>query len=329
MKKTKKFVNIIALLLTIVVLFGCAGCTSRITKERQRIFKQINTTLIRNTQYKFVCDTYYLDENGKTLFRDIVAERLKKDGKDVKSLENFGTVRFQNNTMSFNFQYKQEKKWFSNDVKYFYAVGLINLTDYSVSSYYFQNEHKSMPYVALTRTHLIKYTRANNEGTHDCIIINLETNEIEEKKNVARNAIVQESFGEELTSYEPSTIYSVNGVDYAVYRNCLIDDKGNEIPVPTYKYVKERNEELRKIDEILDGVQDDDVAAYFLTNGEELFVGYASAGAGFGILANLYFTNPVIFKCDLSFENFEYIACLDDVGVYSFDRELEIIKIQK
>ena len=329
MKKIKRLGKITALLMTLSALFGCLGCASGITKERERIFEQINTMLTRNTQYKFVCDTYYLDENGKTLFRDIVTEQLKKDGKDVKTLQNFWTVRFQNNTMCFNFQYKQEKKWFSDDIKYFYAVGFIDLTDYSVSSYYFQNEYKKMPYVALTQTHLVQYTQDNGEGRHDCVFINLETKEIEEKKNVARNAIIQESFGEEQTVYEPTTVYSVNGVDYTVYRDCLIDDKGDKIPVPTYDYVKERNEELRKIDEILGGEQDGKVAAYFLTNGEDLFVGYASAGAGLGILASLYFTKPVIFKCDLSFENFEYIACLDDVGVYSFDRELEIVKLQK
>lgn len=329
MKKIKELVKIISLLMIIGILFCCVGCTYGITQERERIFKQINTTLTRNTQYKFVCRSYCLDESGKTLFQDIVAEQLKKDGKDVKTLDNFGAVHFQNNTMAFTFQYKQEKKLFSDDIKYYYAVGLIDLKDYSVSSYYFQNEHKHMQYVALTQTHLVSYTCDYGEDLYDCIIIDLATGLIEEKNNIARNAIIHKSFGEELPLYEPSTLYTVNGVDYAVYRDHLVDKNGHEIPVPTYEYVKGRNAELKKINEILGGEQDGKVAAYFLSNGEELFVGYASDDAGFGILASLYFTNPVIFKCDLSFENFEYIACLDGVGVYNFDRELEIINLEK
>lgn len=320
-----KFGKVIALFLTISVLFCCAGCASeKITEKREQIFKQINDVLPRNTQYKFVYDTYYLDENGKTLFKDIVAERLKKDGKDVETSENFRTVRFQNNVLAFAFQYKQEKKLFGNETKYFHAVGLIDLTDYSVSPYYFQNEHKKMS-VGLTQTHLILYSSSNENNLYDYVIINLESNEITEMKNVSHYQNISKSFGEQLTTYKPPQVYSVNDADYNVYRTSLEDAEGKQIPVPTYEYVKERSEELRKIDEILGGLQDDKVAAHFLTDGDELFVSYASDSVGFGILASLYFTKPVIFKCDLTFEKFEYVACLDDVDTYNYDNYLEII----
>ena len=322
-----KFGKIIALFLTISVLFCCAGCVSeKIMKKREQIFKQINDVLPRNTQYKFVYDTYYLDENGKTLFKDIVGERLKKDGKDVETSENFRTVRFQNNVLAFAFQYKRKKKLFGNEIKYFHAVGLIDLTDYSVSPYYFQNEHKKMS-IGATQTHLLLHSNSNEKNLYDYVIINLESNEITEMKNVSPN--VSKSYGEELTVYKPPRVYSVNDAYYNVYRTSLEDEEGNKIPVPTYEYVKGRSEELRKIDEILGGLQDDKVAAHFLTDGDELFVSYASDNGGFGIFANLYFTKPVIFKCDLTFEKFEYVACLDNVDTYNYDRYLEIVNTSK
>ena len=48
-----KFGKIIALFLTISVLFCYAGCASvKIIKKREQIFKQINDVLPRNTQYE-------------------------------------------------------------------------------------------------------------------------------------------------------------------------------------------------------------------------------------------------------------------------------------
>ena len=316
--KIKIIKRLLMLLMVAAISFSCSSCDFFSDVEQYRevrrndLFNQINK-IEKNPNYAFIHSGGYLSINEEINFQTLVEEKIREDGKNIKETF-FDFNRFQDDIIGFIYRYKVEERFLGiNDNNNSYAVGTISLNDYCISIQYLKCKYENFSSIFLSDTHYtFKGTDADNktkdgEKTFKFITIDIKSGEMREWNN-EEDAL--EFAGESIPYYYNTKKYTENGIEYGVSSSSLIpnDSQNNFIRVPTQYEVKEKSDEMKKIAEILDD-EFHGIDGTFFTNGDELFIGFYASHGMFGIESNMTF--PVIFKCDASFENFEYIGCIN------------------
>jgi hypothetical protein len=125
-----------------------------------------------------------------------------------------------------------------------------------------------------------------------------------------------------LTNTFNYSTYTENGTVYKVSANTLTNEEENGlINAPSFGYVLDRSETLQEIKAIV-GINSNDVYSCFVTNGTELFLCFWS-NTLFGYEPDL---PAVVFRCDMSFESFEYVGMMYR-SYHSVEGLISIIKL--
>lgn len=323
----KLLTTILSAILVLGMSFGFSGC---LDKRWQEIFDQVNQ-IEKSADFALVDSDTYMSAQEEIDFFSLLKEKIQEDGKKAE-LTDWFCARYQGNICQFLYRYKEENRLGGlNDKNNHYAVGTISLTDYSISVKYFKCAYEKLKSSAFSETHhlygLEDTDKEIKDGQYEVrrLTINRNSGEVREWEDAASSLAF---IGERIPSYSPPTTYTENGVEYILSDTAVFENNEQHntvICVPTYANMLEKTEEMKIISEILSRESGRlSIEGHFLTNGEDLFVGFISSYGMFGWEGDLVF--PVVFKCDLSLETFEYVGCIN-MRNCDFYKYLEVRRI--
>ena len=206
--------------------------------------------------------------------------------------------------VAFTYYYNNEFNWFGlnkNNVNY--AIGTMSLDDFSFSIHYLDLPSSNFDIEKTSTTHFCCKLEDDDEIVY--LLINRENGKIEEEWESMD--LVKENFKDEISIIYNHTTYTENGITYTVNSRSIENEEENvRIYTPSYELVMEKSEELQQINEVAkaDGYS---VSSAFITNGTELFLVYSKESGKFGSKCDLI---PVVFRCDISLQTFEYVGCM-------------------
>lgn len=323
--RTKKFLTaILSTILVATVCVSASGCRlfnefkeafDEIEAEKQAIFNQVNQ-IPKSDDFALVSHRQYVTSDNTIDFSALVKAKIAQDGKEINA-ERFSFAHYEGNISHFLFRYKEEKRVLGlNDKNNHYAVGTISTIDFSISIQYFQSEYESLESQALSETHhyykLEDSDKKNDEYKVGYLTIDRNNGTVQEWEN--RESAL-EFIGEQIPSYSHPKIFERDETKYLVndkriYRKNEQGENEQILSAPTYEEAFEKCAELRSVAEILgESEHGHYIEGNFLTNGEDLFVVFTSRFGMFGYQGKLRF--PIVFKCDLSLEHFEYVGCIN------------------
>ena len=327
----KKIILIIMIFTIMITLTGCGvldAIANQREKNRRKLFEEINQ-LEQNPNYALLCNSSYIYLNDEINFKSLLEQKLKEDNKKIKT-NDFETVLYENNTISFVYKYKTQKRFLGmNDNNNYYALGIIYLNDYSIDITYINNKYEELYIMGLTETSFIYGVEDNNNKPQngvidiDALVMNINTKEVKELESVPEALY---NNGKEIKEYANQNTYIEDGVEYIVYESHLEiknSEENNTIDIIRINNLLEKSDEMKKIIEILKIDTLYDLKLSFFTNNEQLFIGVFSSLGMFGYKSKLTF--PIIFKCDTKLQNFDYIGCIDYEND-AYYRNLQIIK---
>jgi hypothetical protein len=325
----KKFKRILALLMILGISFVCTGCYSEDTI--QELYNKIDQ-MEKSPNYAIIYAGGYISQTEEINFKELVKAKLKSDKKSTEN-SNIYFQRLEQNITRFIWKYKESNRMIGlNDNNNHYAIGTISLIDYSVSVQYFKCKYEKIDSISLSDTHFIldMYDIDNeiseNNYESKMVVISRETGE---KKEYSFDDNYRDSVGKLISTYKNPTTYIKNEIEYTTNTNLYYEENGkrNWIVPPRLIDIYKKSEDLTELYNILDNngsPYGTSLAGTFITNGEELFIVFYAEHGMFGVESAMQF--PVIFKCDTSLENFEYIGCVDSRQSYFSD--IEIIRIK-
>lgn len=303
------------------------------------MFEEIDK-IEKSSDYAIITDREYVTATEKIVFEDLVKNKISKDGHKIKT-EMSGIFHRYVDFIVFSYKYKTENRFLGiNNSNNCWAVGVISLDDLSIEIHYLKNKYETLNIAYSSNTHLcfnaldkdsVKDKDKYSDGDFDSITLNRTTEEITTGNYLHSPP---EIIGKEAETYENPKTFIYSGETYTVYDSSIWDENGEIVarlngsvkPVSfEYSDVLLLSPELREINAILGEVSDYEIAAFFFTNGEDLFVGFVTDMSMFGVQCNL--TCPVIFKTDLNFDSFEYIGCVSQNYMTNFYFTVQIDKI--
>lgn len=327
----KKILGIIMIFTIMITLTGCGvldAIANQREKNRRKLFEEINQ-LEQNPNYALLCNSSYIYLNDEINFKSLIEQKLKEDNKKIKT-NDLETVLYENNTISFVYKYKTQKRFLGiNDNNNYYALGIIYLNDYSIDITYINNKYEELYIMGLTETSFIYGVEDNNNKPQngvidiDALVMNINTKEVKELEGVPEALY---NNGKEIKEYTNQNTYIEDGIEYTVYESHLEiknSEENNTIDIIRINNLLEKSDEMKKIIEILKIDTLYDLKLSFFTNNEQLFIGVFSGLGMFGYKSKLTF--PIIFKCDTKLQNFDYIGCIDYEND-AYYRNLQIIK---
>ena len=332
MKKLMK--KIISLLLTVILclgmVIGFVGCeNSPWAIEERRLFGVVNE-IPKNPDYVLINDFEYRSAEKTVIWKEMIMEKVKADGKKIEGGRCIQDLYLKEpNTLEggfvvFAYQYSTEFPWFGLNVNNNnYAIGTIFLDDFSFEINYISLPYSQCSVAMVSETHFCCYVKGtvNKKEWQEFLLINRANGKAEKTWKSLDEAT--ENFQGAIAQNHNQRTYTENGVDYTLFQvnNTCIENKELKISieVPTYEYALKYSQELKIIDAEL---QKRYVDAWFMTNGTELFVVYTKKIGMFGSESHL---NPIVFRCDTTLENFEYIGCMFSYQWY-YPEEMVIIK---
>ncbi len=340
----------IGLLVFAVTLFfavSCDSCTFPWEERREQIYREIDQ-IERSADYAIVTDESYRSQKEEIQFKDIVDEKIEKDGYKIKSDGYFNACRY-GDFIAFVRLYHSGNRFFGlNDYNQHYAVGVIPLEDFSAEIYYLTNRYEKM-YASLTETHLLltvkdedakkKYNENGDEIlSFDYYSLERGTGKI---KFFDDKASAREVTGEEAARYQNPTVFSWKDerftIDNQTKYSFIYNEEKELVAMSNGSYafddaflleyvdVLSVSSELQTVNGILGEGNEYAIDVYFFTDGEDLFVGFVTDIGMFGIECNL--TCPVLFKTNLDFDRFEFIGCVSGRYMNDFYHCVEIKKI--
>ena len=317
MRKIKRLLAIfLTVLLTVGMSLGFVACRPYPWEiEEQRIFDEINQ-IEKNSNYALINDWEYRSADRAVVWKDLITEKIQADGKKQETSTCYTDLYLKepNTTnggfVAFAYSYDSEFAWFGlNKNTKKYAIGTISLADYSFKIHYLKLPYSKFYVVQTSETHFC--CSAEDGETTSYVLVNRESGKIEKKWDNFES--VKEHFTNGINQVYNRDTYTEDGIVYNVYRSCLESEDGVRINPPSYEYVQEKSEEMQRIQSIA-GASDSTVDCVFITNGTELFVVFNYSQGMLGALSHLA---PVVFRCDTSFETFEYIGCVSHVSTYN------------
>ena len=305
----KKFILLVLFSFITILCSSCQKMIEARNKARLELYNNISE-IGNNPNYSICYNGGYVVGDEVIDFSNIITKKIEKDGKKINTKDLIRFIRIaEEDVVSFVYRYKTTKKigLLFNKNNY-YAVGTMSLKDYSISVNYFNCKYESITSFYLTNSHHRFILLDNDEKKDDKYVssymtVDRTTGKLEEYKTESDSISVS---GETLASYQNPTKYYFDNREYEV-KEKYITSNTFEVEVPEFSYVMERSKELTKIAELIGNECYYNEGSFF-TNGEDLFIGYFETIGMFGDMGRLEF--PVIFKCDLSMENFEYIGCV-------------------
>lgn len=337
----KSIPKIISITLLFVILFSFSACT--IIRERERVYNEINE-IEKSSDYTIITSRNQVFATKQIDFINIIQKKLSEDGHIIKDALSSRFDRFGNH-IAFIYQYRSENRfWGINNLNNCWAIGMISLDDYAIEIHYLRNKYEEMKLYALSQTYFAltamdsDYKKTNEHvgkiTKYDYFTLDRSKGKI---KFVDNQEELLRSIGQPLKNYTNPRRFTYNGKTYIISNSGYIRDEdyngiaelsnnSSSSPVSfTYSDVLPLSPELQKINQILGEVSEYEIACHFLTNGEDLFVGFVTEMTLFGPDCKL--TCPVIFKTDLNFDSFEYIGCVHPDYMTDFFDEVEIKKI--
>ena len=326
MKKIKKLLTIgLAVLLMLCMSVSLVGCRPYWWEiEEQKIFNEVDK-IARHPDYALVTNYEYRSAEKVVIWEDLIVEKVKSDGKKVESTDCSKSLylkepnKLEGGFIAFSYNYSNEFKWFGlNKNNHNHAIGIMSLDDYSFEIHYFELPYNKFYILRISETHYCCYAEEDDEITY--LLINRKNGKIEEKWESFD--LVQENFTNKILQNHNHSTYTENGITYTVSEKYVENEELNvSIRIPSFEYVMERSQELQQIN-VVAGANDDAVSRSFITNSTELFIIYSNEPGMFGAKCHL---TPVVFRCDLSLETFEYVGCLSK-GTYNPGKGISIIK---
>ena len=328
MKKKIRFM--LMLLMLISISFVCTGCYS--DETILELYNKIDE-IEKHPNYAILYSEGYISSTENISFEDLIKAKLKSDNKRIDNTD-IGFKRHEQNIVRFVWKYKtQERVWGLNDENNYYAIGTISTIDYSISIQYFTCKYEIIDSIDISNTHFVlgmaDKDNEISENVYASKIITISRINGGKKEYNGKDNYM-DSIGELIPIYKSPTSYTENGIQYNVGGSLYHDENGrNEwIHAPRLVEVYQKHKELTKLynilynNEISYGVG---VEGTFITNGDELFVVFSAEHGMFGYESAMQF--PVIYKCDSSLENFEYVGCVYSPN-HSYFYDIEIIKIK-
>ncbi|MBR2970998.1 MAG: hypothetical protein IKC48_04295 [Clostridia bacterium] len=330
------------------VMFSFTSCTFPWEEERDRVFEEIDK-LERHSDYAIITDREYVTASEKIVFEDLVKNKISKDGHKIKT-EKFGTFQRFSDFIVFSLNYKSGKRfWGINDSNNHWAVGIISLDDFSIEIHYLKNKYERVSPSFPSNTHLsfdmldkdkdsTKNKDTYSDKDYERMVIERSNGEITILEGLGFSAA--EMIGEPFESYKTPNSFVWNGKTFTITNHTkyssIWNENGEQVAelngsvkplCASFEYsdILQVSTELQQINTILGEGSENEIAARFFTNGEDLFVGFVTDMSMFGVMCNL--TCPVIFKTDLNFESFEYIGCVSQSFMTDFDSTVQINKI--
>ena len=333
-RKIKKLSALLLLLALLINLaFSLTSCDWR--AERDRIFAEVDK-IEKHSDYAIITDYEYITSTEKIAFKDLVKNRIVNDGRTIEA--SYGSFDRVGDFIVFSLRYKTEKRfWGINDSNNYWAVGVISLDDFSIEIYYLKNNCEEISPSFASYTHLCfdaldTDKESEKKEDYECIIIDRVFDKVTTIKG--KQSTPPEIIGAPIKDYENPHKFVWNGEAFSVGRSTIRNEKGEiiaeldpyDVSSFTYSDILEISPELRKVNDILGEGKEDDIQAFFFTNGEELFVGFVTKTTMFGAECNLVV--PVIFKTNLDFDSFEYIGCAKSSSLWNFYDKVQIKKIK-
>ncbi len=334
-KLTKITKQLLSIILVFAMLFSFTSCTFPWEEERDRIFNEIDK-LEKSSDYAITTRHEYITATEKIVFNNMVRDKISNDGHKIKK-EEYGTFRRLGNFIVFSLKYKSEKRfWGINDSNNYWAVGIISLVTFSIEIHYLKNKYEELSPSFTSNTHLsFDVLDEDKESTdYECLIIERSNEKITILDDLQSTA--PEIIGKPIESYRNPNSFVWNGKAYTVSKTIIRDNHKNIVAElnnsvspsgDSFRYVDilSISPEIQEINKILGEGREDDVACYFFTNGEDLFIGFVTKTSMFGAECNL--TCPVIFKTNPNFDSFEYIGCVSASYTYNFYEIVEVERI--
>lgn len=297
----KKFLMALSLIVVVVSFVGCS-----ITDRRNEIWNQINA-IPKNENYVVVSNYEYNSVSKEANFQEITKEKIMSDGKKIakKNTETKYYTFLTESNVVFSYRYNEK-----NEINQ-YALGFIAFDSLEVSVFYTESIAYDLricfvdnDYICYKAFYLSSENGQSLDKT-DFLILNKVTGEYITELN---EDIAKGKYGKNLESPAYTDTYISDDIAYEIVsgglKNKEVEDIEIIVQTPTYESVLQKNEILQEIDKIV-GKESYKQVGYFVTNGRELFVVFESESNMMG----KGFLNAVVFKCDLSFETFEYIGC--------------------
>ena len=330
MKKIKKILTIgLAVLLILCMGLGLIGCEYKWEIEEKKIF-DVADKITKHPDYALINDYEYRSAEKAVVWEDLIEEKIKADGKDIESTSCRTALYLQESNkteggfVAFTYKYGKDKSLLGlNKNNQKYAIGTISLDDYSFKIHYLNLPYSKFYLFQISETHFC--CTAEDDETTVYVLVNRKSGKIEQTFDELDS--VNENFTGALTQIYNQSFYTENEIVYTIARmsNQGIlrkkDDK-TEFYTPSYERVMEKSEELKQINEVANA-NNYEVTATFISNGTELFVVFSKATSMFGAECQLV---PVVFRCDTSFEIFEYIGCMYNASMY-YPERLSVIRI--
>ncbi len=328
MKKLLTILGSFLLMLCISIsLVGCRPYSWEI--EEKKIFDGTNQ-ITKHPDYALINDFEYRSAEEVVVWKDLISEKLQADGEKIET-ENCSTTLYlqEPNTIdggfvAFRYKYGSETSLLGlnkNNKKY--AIGTFSLDDYSFKIHYLKLPYSKFNISQISETHFC--CTAEDDDTTVYVLVNRESGKIEQKWD--NFDLVKENFAGGLTQIYNESSYTENEIVYTIGRMSEKDfirneEENIEFYTPSYEYVLARSEELKQINEIANA-NNNTVQATFISNGTELFLIFSKGTSMFGMESQLI---PVVFRCDTSFETFDYIGCMYQAPTY-YPERLSIIKL--
>ena len=312
----KKIIKTMVMSLVILITtLGCTGCY----EERIELYKKIDE-IEKNPNYTFVYAWGYFSSKENISFPTLVKEKIKSDGKnigEVREIE-YSFIRYEGDIAQFYYRYEVKKQTLGRPIdNNCYAIGTISYLDYSISMTYYNCKYDQARLLALTEEYNIfsfsdtDYKQGDSGYPSIYLLLNRITGEIQETYGMP-NVLLYDNT-EKIPQYSPPTVYTENGINYEVSsRSLTLKTESGEktIMCPMAEEIIQKSTVMQKIVSLLKEVKQSesfkpDLATYFLTNGEDLFVAVSETYVLYSFARLLHY--PIIFKCDSSLESFEYI----------------------
>lgn len=330
MKTIEKLWSVVlGIMLMLCMGFGLAGCEYQWEIEGRKVFETADQ-ITKNPDYALINDFEYRSAEEAIVWKELIEEKIKSDRKKIESTSYCTALYLKepNTTkggfVAFTYKYGENDSWAGcNKNTQKYAIGTISLDDYSFKIHYLNFPYSKLYISQISETHFC--CTAEDDDTTVYVSVNRENGKIE--KQFDNFDAIKESFTGALTQIYNERFYTENEIVYTIARRSeegILRNKEEKIELytPSYEYVMEKSEELRAINEIAKA-DNYKVKARFISNGTELFVVFSKGTNTFGMECQLV---PVVFRCDTSFETFEYIGCMYNAQTY-YPERLSIIKL--
>ena len=325
----KLLTNLLALLLMLCMSISLVGCTYQWEIEEKKIFDAANQ-ITKHPDYALINDFEYRSAEEVVVWEDLIKAKIQADGKKIETENCLTTLYLQKPNaieggfVAFRYKYGSETSLLGlnkNNKKY--AIGTFSLDDYSFRIHYLNLPYSTFKISQISETHFC--CTAEEGDTKVYVLVNRESGAIEQTWDDFD--LVEENFTGGITQIFNESSYTENEIVYTIGRisdGGLISNKEEKLEfyTPSFECVLERSEELRQINEIADA-NNYTVQARFISNGTELFLIFSKGTNMFGMESQLI---PVVFRCDTSFETFDYIGCMYDAQLY-YPERLSIIKL--